>query len=550
MRILPPYLATVAMLWLGLATAAAEPPPEPPRTTASLEFAADARGLQRLAYAGHSFLAHPADGSLACFGQTPAFLREGRAVHDPAPPGDRLWDAQSATATHLYPWGKVSARYAAVGDARLDIALTVVNDSDAALARIMLQVARLNYPQVPQVSSVGVGPAAFAGGNFGAASAGQRPPVVLVDFGSATLLVGGDRHAEPFAAGVYFAENEGRINRAGIGLHDIAPGTARTAVLSLRFGPPGSTLRGLGGDLLDAYVEANPATLDWPDRRPIGKLFLASAGNGPDQLDTNPNRWFMNAKDIDIRSDAGREAFRTRVLKFAEGSVAALRQMGAQGGITWDPEGQRTGHTYYGDPRIIPWLAPEMEWRGEHELATIDAYFKIFADAGLHHGVCVRPQRVRPEGKYWVQDEMPTREERLAQLDAKIGYAVERWNSTLIYIDSDYAVAAADYRELHEKFPRVLLIPEWEQPLHFAYTAPLQSLFHHGVTGTHASIRDLYPKAFIVNLVDNLPQVEPTVLEKVRAAVRAGDIPMVNGWYVHAGTQAVRALYAEDPEKQ
>ena len=80
--------------------------------------------------------------------------------------------------------------------------------------------------------------------------------------------------------------------------------------------------------------------------------------------------------------------------------------MGAQGAITWDPEGQRTGHTYYGDPRIISDIAPEMEHRGTHARATIDEYFRRFEEAGLRHGVCVRPQRVRKDGKFWVQDEL------------------------------------------------------------------------------------------------------------------------------------------------
>ncbi len=514
------------------------------RLADGLDFALNARGLERLAFNGHVFLTHPSDGALGCFARTPVFAksRDSRIAEAAS---EQRFDQATATVTHGYPWGAVTARYAAVGDNRLDITLTVSNRTDDTLERLLLQVARLTYPQVPRVSAVGLDPFPFTGGNAGAADARQRPPVVLAEYGAAALLVAGDRHADAFTAGLFFAEADGRINRAGIGLTAIGPGEAKTTVLSLRFGAAGSTMRSLGGDALDAYVRANPATLDWPDRRPIGKLFLASAGNGPDQPRTNPNRWFMNAKDVDVSTDAGKEAFRGLVLAYAAGAVKALQHMGAQGAITWDPEGQRTGHTYYGDPRIIQWIAPEMEYRGGHGLATIDAYFKVFTEAGLRHGVCVRPQRVRPEGDYWVQDEMPTRKERMAQLDAKIGTAVARWSSTLIYIDSDYAVTADDYRELHEKYPTVLLIPEWEQPLHVAYTAPLQSLFHHGVTGTHPTIRDLYPRSFIVNLVDNLPQLDEATLAQVRHAVLAGDIPMVNGWYTHEGIEAIRRLYLD-----
>jgi hypothetical protein len=510
-----------------------------------LSFALNDRGLQRLAFQGHSFLVHSSDGALDCFARTPVFAKSGEARIGEAVLSRHL-DAETATLTCTYPWGQVIARYAALGENRLDITLTVSNGTDTVMEKLMLQAARLNYPQIPKVSSVGQDPSLFTGGNFGAAQSGQRPPAVLVDYGTAVLLVAGDRHCDEFTAGVFFAENGGLINRAGIGLTAIKPGEAKTAVLSLRWGPSGSTLRSLGGDILDGYVKANPATLDWPDRRPIGKIFLASNGNGPDQPRTNPNRWFMNAKDTDISTDAGKEAFRVKLLKYADGAIAALKHQDAQGGITWDPEGQRTGHTYYGDPRIIQWIAPEMEYRGTQELATVDAYFKKYTDAGLRHGLCVRPQRVRPSGDYWIQDELATAEERLAELDAKIGYAVKRWGSTLIYIDSDYAVSARDYAELHRRFPSVLLIPEWEQPLHYAYAAPLQSLFHHGVTGVPESIRELYPKSFIVNMMDNLPQAEEPVRRKIREAVRSGDVPMVNSWYIHEGTEAVRALYRDE----
>ncbi len=553
----------LALGWLVALATAGEPsggpstlpPPASPAATtpaapaagAHLEFALNDNGLQRLAYDGHEFLVHPTDGALTCFARTPVFART-RDAHSGDAVTARQLEPATATLTHSYPWGSVSARYAAVGADRLDIAITVTNRTDEPLESLMLQVARLNYPQVPRVSSVGQEPALFTGGNFGAAQAEQRPPAVLVDYGAAVVLVAGDLHLESFTAGVFFAEGNGMINRAGIGLTAIPPGQAKTTVLTLRVGRPGSTLRSLGGDILDAYVKANPAVLDWPDRRPIGKVFLASGGNGPDQLRTNPNRWFMNAKDVDVSTDAGRQAFRERLLKYADGAVLALKHQDAQGGITWDPEGQRTGHTFYGDPRIIQWIAPEMEYRGSQELATIDAYFRKYADAGLRHGLCVRPQRVRPSGDYWIQDELKSGAERVAELDARIGYACKRWGSTLIYIDSDYAITAREYRDLHARYPKVLLIPEWEQPLHYAYTAPLQSLFHHGVTGTPASVRELYPKAFIVNMVDNLPQLSAAVQAQVREAVRAGDVPMVNAWYVHAGTDAVRALYPAPPD--
>ena len=125
-------------------------------------------------------------------------------------------------------------------------------------------------------------------------------------------------------------------------------------------------------------------------------------------------------------------------------------------------------------------------------------------------------------------------------------YARTRWKSTLIYIDSDYAVTARQYRDLHVKFPEVLLIPEWEQPLHFSCTAPLQSVSHFGIgqAKTPAGIRDLYPDAFCVTFVDGIDK-DPKVREAVGAGVKEGDVMMINGWYSSPGTKAVAETYRE-----
>ncbi len=521
------------------------PPPnlgEVPVEEDALEFALKKTGLETLKFQGRSFLA---GGDLQPFGHTPKFAGDANKELAAGRATSQTLDPATGTVTLQYPWGAVVAQYEKIQPNTLEIRVTVSNQTEQVMTAINLQVARLGYPEVPKASAIGLNPTPFKGGNFGATNSGQKPPVVLMDFADGVLLCGGKGEAVR-TAGFWFAENEGKVNRAGLTLTDIPANASRTGTVVLRFGSAGLTVQELGADLLRAYVEAHPSTLNWPDRRPIGKIFLASSGNGPDQMDTNPNRWFMNAKDLDVTTDEGKEEFRGRVLKYAAGAVEALKVQNAQGGITWDPEGQRTGHTYYGDPRIIPDIAPEMEYTGEHELATIDAYFKVYDDAGFRHGICIRPQRVRKEGKYWVQDKLEDPDARFEQLDVKIDYAVKRWGSTLIYIDSDYNITAEQYRRLHEKYPQVLLIPEWEHPLHYAYTAPLQSLFHHGVTGTPPSIRALWPNAFCVNMVDNLLNVAPEVKEQVLQAAKAGDVLMVNAWYVNAPGKALGEMYAED----
>ena len=504
------------------------------------------RGLATLSFDDTSLLRHPSDGVLSFFGGE---LRETDGATTRIDDSKGVWrlDKDSSTVTLDQPWGKLEGKYTAVNDSRLDIRLTISNSSAATITGAAVKVARMTYPAGLKVSTVLTPPSPFAGGNWAGPSADTVPPAALAAFDRGSLLVAAtDGFDQSISCGLFFSESEGTVNRAGIGFGPIGPGGRKSFTITLRAGPADASLRSLGGDVLDGYAKAWPFALEWPDRRPMGKVFLASSGNGPDRPDTNPNRWFMNDAATDVSTDAGKEAFREKLLKYADTVIAALREMGAQGAITWDPEGQRTGHTYYGDPRIISDIAPEMEHRGTHARATIDEYFRRFEEAGLRHGVCVRPQRVRKDGKFWVQDELKDPAERMNELEAKIGHAWKRWKSTLVYIDSDYDVTARQYRDLHAKFPEVLLIPEWEQPLHFSCTAPLQSVSHFGIgqARTPGGVRDLYPNAFCVTFVDGISR-DPKVQNAVAAGVEGGDVMMINGWYSSPDTKAVAETYRE-----
>ena len=48
----------------------------------------------------------------------------------------------------------------------------------------------------------------------------------------------------------------------------------------------------------------------------------------------------MNFGEIDVTNDKGKAAFRAALLKLADNSVQVLKDTGAQGMITWDPEGE------------------------------------------------------------------------------------------------------------------------------------------------------------------------------------------------------------------
>jgi hypothetical protein len=325
---------------------------------------------------------------------------------------------------------------------------------------------------------------------------------------------------------------------------DIKPHASKTFNVSLRFGPAGARVPDLSGDVLKRYAGKYLFQINWEDRRPIGAIFLASSGIN---VGSNPRRWIMNYGQIDITTDQGKAAFREALLKHADKSIEVLKDMNAQGMITWDPEGEEfIGACYYGDPRLVPTLAPEMEFKNNGAKSVIDEYFEKFRAAGLKVGVCIRPQQIA------MVDGMPVHQaaedEHAAQiLRERIAYAKQRWGCTLFYVDSTATVSGAlnpdVFKTVADAHPDVLLIPENESMRYFAYSAPLNSYMHHKITSTPAGARMVYPKAFSVLMAPEGDRPEDH--DALVTALRDGDILLFNGWYGGDEAQKIKKLYEE-----
>ena len=272
---------------------------------------------------------------------------------------------------------------------------------------------------------------------------------------------------------------------------DIKPGASKTFNVSLRFGPAGARVQDLSGDVLERYARKYPFQVNWKDRRPIGAIFLA----GPQiNVASNPRRWTVNFGEIDITNDKGKAAFRAALLKLADNSIQVLKDTGAQGMITWDPEGEEfPGACYYGDPRLVPTLAPEMEFKNDGAKSAIDEYFEKFRAAGLKVGVCIRPQQITiVDGKpvhQAAEDEQAVRDssgkDRLCE--AAMGL-----HTFLCGFNCDRQVARfipTFLKRSRDAYPDVLLIPENESMRYFAYSAPLNSYVHHKITSTPVGAR-------------------------------------------------------------
>jgi hypothetical protein len=284
---------------------------------------------------------------------------------------------------------------------------------------------------------------------------------------------------------------------------------------------------------ISVYWAARPC-LDWPDRRPIGALFLASNFHASP---SNPRGWF-NSPDLDVRGDAGAERFRKAMLDYAERSITILKHTGSQGMIVWDLEGEEFPHkiTYIGDPRLLSHLAPEAE-------RVADEFFARFRRSGLAVGLTVRPQQLSFVAGGKPEQESVEDYERV--LIEKIDYARHRWGVTLFYIDSNggplWPAEVFRLRRIAQRRPQILLIPEHHDVFYYGFSAPYGSM-REGASATGRAIRWLYPKAFRVLAVADSGRSEADLA----TASRNGDVLLFPAWFDGPSSRLIETFARRD----
>jgi hypothetical protein len=299
--------------------------------------------------------------------------------------------------------------------------------------------------------------------------------------------------------------------------------------------------------LLTSCKPAESTSVEWPDRRPLGALFLARANTG---WRSNPRGWF-NDDHLDVTTPNGREEFRRALLAYADQSIQLLHEMDAQGMIVWDVEGEQFPHpnpTYMGNPQILARSAPEMD-------EVVDEFFRKFTDASLRVGVLLRPQHLeprKPEG-YEQQEYHINSNAIYDELDRKISYARTRWNCSLFYIDSNFGLwnfglyDVGIFERLHRKYPDALLIPEFQNARYFSCCAPYYDpAAVQKWPGTRTPAWEnypSYPKAFSVVYTGNVDLIRwyPKMVE----AVRHGNILLYRSWWRAPEFETVKRVYAE-----
>lgn len=267
-----------------------------------------------------------------------------------------------------------------------------------------------------------------------------------------------------------------------------------------------------------------PVRVHWPDRRPIGLLFLASNFHSSA---TNPRGWF-NDPSLDVTGPDGPQRFRKALLDYTDRSIAILKRTGAQGAIVWDLEGEEYPHktTYIGDPRLLGRLAPEMA-------PVVDEFFRRLRSAGLRVGLTVRPQQLVFDDHGQPRQMQMFNIKRIL-LD-KIDYARARWGATMFYVDSNGGIRRPDeawqLRRLAEQRPDILLIPEHHYLPYSAFSAPYVALRNGNPAETAGLARKLLPGSFWALDIGDASS------DQIALAWQQGDVLLFRAWYWNSDCQ-------------
>jgi PA14 domain/Bacterial Ig domain len=449
-------------------------------------------------------------------------------------------DASRNELTLSYNWGSVKVDYVPAGS-RLNMTITTTNTSASTIQGVFYEPLDLQFPSTVQEYD---GNTPMVSPNLG------QPTLEPMTYNSGVLVFTNEDPSKPLMAGFPWALDKPtdkvfalRVNTDRESMYPtfypyidrpIAPGASDQYQLALRFGPMGSTVQSLAGDIYQKFAADFPSQFNWPDRRPIGMLVLGTPATG---WVTNPRGWLLDPT-IDVTTAAGIAILRTRILQWADDSIAVLKSVNAQGMITWDIEGEQfpPATTYVGDPRVFMTTAPEMA-------GIADDYFQKFRNAGLQVGVCVRPQQftLAPDGLSANQLDLTDPTQLLID---KINYAKNRWGATLIYVDSnggpDNPMDATIFKNVLAAVPGILIMPEHEDLQYYAYSAPYQEL-RQNIFSSPPEARITYPAAFsIINVADG--QIGKYYNNLV-TAVSQGDILMLRGWFDDGSVSQVNAIY-------
>ena len=383
--------------------------------------------------------------------------------------------------------------------------------------------------------------------------------------------------------GFYLSNNS--TNQVGYVYEDpIGPHATKKYTIFLRFGSATDTATSLAPEAFSLMRAAYPYQVNWPNRKPIARLFIAS---GASSSAANP-RGYLSNSTLNVSNQA---AFKNLILSWTNNCINVMNAMDPkpQGIMLWDLEGEEfyQPFTYAGNPSALNGLAPEMD-------AVADQMFAKFKSAGYKIGLTLRPssflvgKKLPATGNYisgtdlsfndvfintsasypyrayicsapntWTQPgaRLPSYQTIsddddviLGNLKAKVAYAVNRWGASIFYVDST-VYSRGDpfsfniFRQLQAAFPSCLFLPEEKRAPTWGATAPYGQA-DQGYFDTPQSVKDIYPNAFsVLQVTDGTNFADTTQYNALVNSVKNGNILFVDGWQSTPANASILQIY-------
>lgn len=182
------------------------------------------------------------------------------------------------------------------------------------------------------------------------------------------------------------------------GTNVVGVGETKCNTIDIKYGAAGATIAALAADGYAAYNAAYPQ-FAWPDRRPIGAIFMADGT----ATATNPRAWKVGTDYLGAGFPTARAAWITQLNTQITNAGAMTPK--PQALILWDIEGCEGAHPwcYVGYPgddtgSNLTALAPEMENTSVSGLALADDAIARIKAAGYRPGLTLRPHRKQLSG--------------------------------------------------------------------------------------------------------------------------------------------------------
>ena len=366
----------------------------------------------------------------------------------------------------------------------------------------------------------------------------------------------------------------------------ILPGQTYHYALYIRFGTPTDTASTLASQAYSQFGQTVPLLLNWPDRRPIARWFMA----GGQYLNaSNPRGW---SSAINTSSQAN---FNSSVLKWVNNQISYFNTLSVrpQGVLIWDLEGEEFSQpfTYVGNPSQLPNLAPEMD-------AVADQMFAAFKTAGYQVGMTLRPSNFQTgtslpatcnynatngqlsdvfilttaqypyRGYYcsasnvWIQAgaNKPNWQTMsnidtviLSWLEAKISYAHNRWGARIFYVDSTVYTGGGPFnynifRQLQVEFPDCLFMPENHGNYFYGASSTYSSIEGYGQTAVPWTAQQIWPNAFtVVEAIDDVDTsndgTSNSYYNTLVSSVKEGNSMFMDGWWGAPGNADIESMY-------